>query len=602
MKQKNKNQEQGEKLNMIRHSTSHIMAAAMRRLFPEAKFAIGPTIENGFYYDFDLDEESISESDLEKIESLMEEIIRQKLDFKKSSLNIKEALKLMEDQPYKQELIEELGKNNETEVSFYQVGDFTDLCRGPHVDSTKELGHFKLLSIAGAYWRGDVKNKMLTRIYGTAFASQEELDEYLKNLEEAKKRDHRKIGQDLNLFLIDPVVGMGLPMWLPKGAILWRTMEDFWYKEHLKNGYELVRTPHIGNRRLWEQSGHWNFYNESMYPPIEVSRSLKELQNKIEIKEKEEYLLKPMNCPFHVMLYQSRPHSYRDLPLRWAECGTVYRYEKSGELNGLVRVRGFTQDDAHIICSKEQVAEELKKVIDFIIFMLSAFGFKDYGIYLSLRDPNNKEKYAGNDEGWEFTQKVLEKVAKEKKLDYIRQEGEAAFYGPKIDFKIKDCLNREWQCSTLQFDFNLPEKFDMIFTNKEGQHERPYMLHRALFGSFERFIGVLIEQYAGEFPLWLAPTQVKILPISEKFNAYAQEVADELRLQEIRAEIDLANDTLGKKIRNTEHEKIPYMLILGDKEQSAKKVAVRKRKEGDLGQMDLKSLVERLKKEIVDKK
>ncbi len=602
MNQKNKNQEQGEKLDMIRHSTSHIMAAAMRRIFPEVKFAIGPTIENGFYYDFDLGKESISESDLEKIENLMKEIIRQKLNFEKSSLSIKEALELMKGQSYKQELIEELGKNNETEVSFYQVGDFTDLCRGPHVDSTKELGHFKLLSVAGAYWRGNVKNKMLTRIYGTAFASQKELNEYLKNLEEAKKRDHRKIGQDLDLFLIDPVVGMGLPMWLPKGAILWRTMEDFWYKEHLKNGYELVRTPHIGNQRLWEQSGHWNFYNESMYPPLEVSKSLKELQNNIEIKEKEEYLLKPMNCPFHVMLYQSRPHSYRDLPLRWAECGTVYRYEKSGELNGLVRVRGFTQDDAHIICAKEQVADELKRVVDFIIFMLSTFGFKDYGIYLSLRDPNNKEKYAGNDEGWEFTQNVLEKVAKEKKLDYIRQEGEAAFYGPKIDFKIKDCLNREWQCSTLQFDFNLPEKFDMIFTNKEGRHERPYMLHRALFGSFERFIGVLIEQYAGEFPLWLAPVQVKILPISEKFNAYAQEVADELRLQEIRAEIDLANDTLGKKIRNTEHEKIPYMLILGDKEQTAKKVSIRKRKEGDLGQTDLKSLVERLKKEIANRK
>jgi len=393
-----------------------------------------------------------------------------------------------------------------------------------------------------------------------------------------------------------------LAMWQPKGAMLWRIMEDFWYQEHLKNGYELVRTPHIGSRKLWETSGHWGFYNESMYPPLEVSQTLKEQQDGKKSEIKEEYLLKPMNCPFHVVLYNSKPKSYRDLPIRWAECGTVYRYEKSGELSGLTRVRGFTQDDAHIICTKEQVKDELKRVADFIIFILNTFGFKEFNVYLSLRDPNNKEKYAGNDEGWEFTQKILEEVAKEQKLDYKKQEGEAAFYGPKLDYKIKDCLSREWQCSTLQFDFNLPERFDMSFTNQKGERERPYVLHRALFGSFERFIGVLIEHYAGAFPVWLSPIQAIVLPIGQDHQKYGQEVLDLLKQNNIRAILNLDNETIGKKIREAEMQKIPYILVVGDKEISAKSVAVRQRGAGDKGAMTIDKFIATIKEEIINKK
>jgi len=595
-----------------RHSLSHIMAMAVKKLYPQAKFGIGPAIENGFYYDFDLADAKITPDDLPKIEKEMQVIIGGNIDFIKKELSQSEAEKLFKDQPYKLELISELTdprgreasrpRGSVNSLSAYQSGDFVDLCAGPHIENTKEINplSFKLQKLAGAYWKGDEKNKMLTRIYGLAFSTEKELADYLKMLEEAEKRDHRKLGKELDLFLIDPTVGMGLAMWQPKGAMLWRIMEDFWYQEHLKNGYELVRTPHIGSRKLWETSGHWGFYNESMYPPLEVSQTLKEVQEGKKSEIKEEYLLKPMNCPFHVTIYNSKPRSYRDLPIRWAECGTVYRYEKSGELSGLTRVRGFTQDDAHIICAKEQVKDELKRVANFIIFILNTFGFKEFNVYLSLRDPVNKEKYAGNDEGWEFTQKILEEVAKEQGLNYKKEEGEAAFYGPKLDYKVKDSLGREWQCSTLQFDFNLPERFDMSFINQKGEKEKPYVLHRALFGSFERFIGVLIEHYAGAFPVWLSPIQAIILPIGEAHQEYGQEILDLLKQNSIRAEINLDNDTIGKKIREGEMQKVPYLIVVGEKEIGAKTVAVRSHNE-DLGTMTIDKFIGIIKKQVADK-
>ncbi len=592
-----------EKLDIMRHSASHLMAAAVKELFEDVKFAIGPTIDEGFYYDFDLGKKTLNQDDLLKIEEKMKEIAKQNLKFEREEVKIADALKKVKDQPYKEELIKDLEKEGEKKVSFYKLGDiFEDLCRGPHIKSTKEIGPFKLLRASGAYWRGDEKNKMLQRIYGTAFEKQKELDEYLNRLVEAEKRDHRKIGKEQELFLIDQTVGVGLPMFQPKGALLWRIMEEFWYQEHLKNGYQLVRSPHIGSKKLWETSGHWGFFSQNMYPPLEVGRTLEDLKAGKKAEVKEEYLLKPMNCPFHVILYNSRPRSYRELPLRWAECGTVYRYEKAGELSGLTRVRGFTQDDAHIICSKKQVKSELLKVADFITYMLSTFGFKDYNVYLSLRDPKNKEKYAGNDEGWEFTEKIMEEVAIEKKLNFKKEIGEAAFYGPKLDYKIKDCLGREWQCSTLQFDFNLPQRFDMKFVNDQGKEEQPYMLHRALFGSFERFIGVLIEHYAGALPLWLSPVQVRIINIGAAHEKYCQEVHDRLLQEGIRVELDLLNETVGNKIRKAEKEKIPFTLVVGDKEIAAKAVAVRKRGEGDKGPQDLEKFIEMIKQENIDKK
>jgi len=593
-----------EQLSKMRHSLSHIMAQAVLKFYPDAKLTIGPDIANGFYYDFDLGEKSFAAEDLKKIEKEMQHIINRDQKFEQYFLPIAEAKEKMKFNPYKFEMIEDLEKEGETKISFYKNIDkdgnivFEDMCRGPHLNSTKEVGAFKLQKLAGAYWRGDEKNKMLQRIYGVAFSTKEELEKYLKVLEEAEKRDHRIIGKDL--FIIDPVVGLGLPLWKPKGARLWRIIEDFWYKEHLRNGYELVRTPHIGSRVLWETSGHWNFYNESMYPVLEVSKTLKEHQTgEVENKDrvKEEYLLKPMNCPFHVQIYKSEMRSYRDLPIRWAECGTVYRYEKSGELSGLTRVRGFTQDDAHIICTKEQVEDELKRVAKFIQHIFSSFGFKEYKIYLSLRDPENKKKYAGNDEGWEYTEAILEKIAKSLGFEYQTELGEAAFYGPKLDFKVKDAIGREWQCSTLQFDFNLPERFNLTYVNSEGKEERPYMLHRALMGSFERFMGLLIEQYAGAFPLWLSPTQVKVLPISEKFDAYAKEIAEKFLENDLRVVLDNSNESLNKRIRNAEKEKVPYILVVGEKEMTDRTIAVRKRGQGDLGAKPIDEVLAMLVKE-----
>ncbi|MEK7116666.1 MAG: threonine--tRNA ligase [Patescibacteria group bacterium] len=607
-----------EQIEKIRHSLSHLMSMVVQESYPEVRLGVGPVIENGFYQDYDLPE-IISPEILPKLEKRIKELIKENIKFEQHDMEFDEALKFYKNDPYKTELINNL-KDGETpstalragKVSFYKSGEFDNLCAGPHVGSTKEIDPqaFKLTHIAGAYWRGDEKNKMLTRIYGLAFESKEELEEHLKNQEEAKKRDHRKLGKELDLFHIDEVVGLGLPLWHPKGALLWRIIENFWYEEHLKNGYGLVRTPHIGNRVLWETSGHWGFYNKSMYPPMEAGQSLEEKQQNKKAENSEEYLLKPMNCPFHVQIYKNNPKSYRELPLRWAECGTVYRFEKKGELSGLVRVRGFTQDDAHIICRKDQVEDELKKVIDFILFIYKSFGFDidKVKVYLSLRDPKNKDKYAGNDAGWEFTENVLREVAKDKKLDFKEELGEAAFYGPKLDFKIKDVLGREWQCSTLQFDFNLPERFNMVFTNNEGKEERPYMLHRALFGSFERFIGLLIEHYAGNFPLWLSPVQVKVIPVRESHNAYAQEVYDLLKENGIRAEVDLEDENLGKKVRAAKNEKIPYWIVLGDKEIESKEVTVESRSasegadKGSIGLMSPQKFLELLQKEIKDKK
>ncbi|HPY08997.1 MAG: threonine--tRNA ligase [Patescibacteria group bacterium] len=579
-----------ENLEKKRHSLAHIMAAAIQELWPEAQLAIGPAIENGFYYDIDFGTVKIIEADLKTIEKKMNHLLKQNLKFTRTEMKIDEAIKeaKKEKHPYKLEILEDLKKEGEKEVSFYSVGTFTDLCRGPHIESTKEIkpNSFKLQKLAGAYWRGDEKNKMLTRIYGLAFNTKEELDEHLRLLSEAEKRDHRKLGKELDLFHIDEIVGLGLPLWHPKGARLWRALENFWYNEHEKAGYELVRSPHIGNKKLWETSGHWGFYNDSMYPPLEAGQSLLDSQEKKVVKESEAYLLKPMNCPFHVQIYKNSLHSYRDLPLRWAECGTVYRYEKKGELSGLTRVRGFTQDDAHIICRADQVEEELSRVVDFILFIYSSFGFKleDIKVYLSVRDPQNK-KTIGTDDGWNFTEKVLEKIAKAKKLNYETDLGGAAFYGPKLDFKIKDVLGREWQCSTLQFDFNLPERFQMSFTNSQGEKEQPFMLHRALFGSFERFIGLLIEHFNGAFPLWLAPVQIKILSVAEKHLAFAEKLATEFKANGFRVEVDHNNETVGNKIRKAVNEKVPYVLVIGDKEMESQDLNVR-----DRGQQETRTI------------
>lgn len=599
--------ENEKNIEVIRHSLSHIMAAAVNELWPEVKFAIGPAVDNGFYYDFDFGERKITEEDLAKIEEKMKEIIKLDAVFERSEKNIDAAFGEEEakGQIYKADLIAELEDQGEKTVSYFKTGNFMDLCRGPHVPSAKELpiDGFKVAKIAGAYWRGDEKNKMLTRIYAYAFADKNELNDHLKMMEEAAKRDHRKIAKELDLFHIDEKVGIGLPLWHPKGAMLWRLIEDFWYDAHLRNDYELVRSPHIGNRVLWETSGHWGFYNSSMYPPIEIGQTLEERQNNHKVKESEEFLLKPMNCPFHVQIFKDSSKSYRNLPLRWAECGTVYRYEKKGELSGLTRVRGFTQDDAHIICRADQVEDELKRVIDFILYIFKSFGFDidKIKVYLSLRDKNNKDKYAGTDEGWDFTEKVLRQVAQDKKLNFTEEEGEAAFYGPKLDFKLKDVLGREWQCSTLQFDFNLPERFDMTFVNNKGEDERPYVLHRALFGSFERFIAVLIEHYAGAFPVWLSPVQIKIISVGEAHIEFCKSLAGEFKKEGIRVEVDDANETVGKKIRNANNEKVPYMLVVGDKEMGSDKLNVRDRGARETREIGKEEFIEEVKDKIISR-
>lgn len=605
---KNTKNSSAQDINVARHSMAHILAYAVSELYPGVKLGMGPAVENGFYYDFDLTpiNATITPENLSKIEKRIREILKQRLDFEKTDISIAEAKELFKDQPFKFELVEDLEKQGSNKVTIYKTGKFTDLCSGPHVAATRDLAidGFKLQRLAGAYWKGSEHNPMLTRIYGVAFKTAAELADFLVKEKEAQNRDHRILGKRLDLFHIDEEVGLGLVLWHPKGALVWRLIEDFWYQKHLEKGYELVRSPHIGNRALWERSGHWGFFSENMYPPLEVGQSLDELKKKKSVASSEQYLLKPMNCPFHVRIYNNSPHSYRELPLRWAETGTVYRYEKKGELSGLTRVRGFTQDDAHIICRKDQVEKELKNVVDFILYMYKAFGFgiDSVNVYLSLRDPANKQHNAGNDAGWEFTESVLRKIAIEKKLKFKEDVGEAAFYGPKLDFKIKDALGREWQCSTLQFDFNLPDRFDMTFINSNGEKERPYMLHRALFGSFERFIGLLIEHYAGNLPLWLAPVQVAVLPVGKAHQKYAKELIESLRDHAFRTLLMDENDSVGKKIREGETQKIPYLLIVGDKEVKTKSVSVRRSGKGDIGMVKFKQLLADIELMIEKKK
>lgn len=577
-----------DQLEKIRHSTSHIMAAAVQTLYKNVKFAIGPTIDNGFYYDFDLPEHTFTPEDLTAIEKKMNEIIKQNLAFTRVDVTVKEALEKTKNQPYKQELIQELEKKGEKTVSFYIVGDFEDLCRGPHVDSTKELGHFKLTKTAGAYWRGDEKNKMLQRIYGVAFDSKQALQDYLKQMEEAEKRDHRKLGTELELFMFNEEVGAGLPLFLPAGARLRHEIMNFALNTYLKNGYQLVSTPHITSEKLFKHSGHLDFYKENIYAPFGI--------------EEDNYRLKPMNCPMHLQMYKATLHSYRDLPIRWTEMGTVYRYERSGVLHGLTRVRGFTQDDGHIFCTPQQLESELKRALDLTLYMLNTFGFTKFTLNLSIRDPQHKENFIGEDQRWEQAENALSQTLKNAGFgDFVTDVGGAAFYGPKIDVQVADAIGRKWQLSTIQVDFNLPERFDMYYITENNQKERPFMIHRALLGSIERFLGVYIEHTAGIFPVWISPVQAVIAPLSEKFIDYAQTVLKQLESANIRAKISDENESLGKRIRNAEMQKVPYILVVGEKEQAQNSVAVRKRGQGDLGMKSVAEFITDITKEINEK-
>lgn len=564
-------------LDTLRHSTAHVMAHAVKNLFPEVKVAIGPSIEDGFYYDFDKGTPFVPE-DLERIEKEMARIVKAGSKFGRREVTREEAEKLFADEPYKLELIRE---STDEVMSVYEEGGFVDWCRGPHVESTKNIGAFKLLSIAGAYWRGDEKNPMLQRIYGTAWPTQEELDQYLHRLEEAERRDHRKLGRELELFSFDEEVGPGLVLWHPKGALIRKLVEDYWRNAHYAGGYELIYTPHIARQDLWVTSGHLDFYAEGMYGPMEV--------------EGQPYRIKPMNCPFHLAIYKSRIRSYRELPIRWAELGTVYRFERSGTLHGLLRVRGFTQDDAHILCRPDQLDDEIVRVLNFVIKVLSRFGFNEYGIYLSTKP---QDKYVGTDESWEKATSALRNALEGKGLSYKLDEGGGAFYGPKIDVKIKDALGREHQCSTIQVDFNEPERFDINFVGEDGAEHRPIMIHRALLGSLERFFAVLIEHYAGAFPLWLAPVQAIILPIADRHHEYAESVAAKLAEQGLRAKVDTRNEKTGYKIREAQMQKIPYMLIVGDREVEQGQVSVRSRDRGDIGAQELSNFIAELRQEL----
>ena len=558
------------------HSTAHVMAHAVKQLFPEAKFAFGPPVDEGFYYDIDV-EENFTPEDLTRIEEKMKEIIDADLPFVRDELSTEEALKLFKElnETYKVEQIERLGEP----PSIYREGDFVDLCRGPHLPSTGYIKYFKLLSISSSYWLGDEKNPSLQRIYGISFPKKSQLEDYLHRLEEAKKRDHRRLGRELDLFSINEESGPGLVLWHPKGAFIRYKIEEFWRQRHLKYGYEFVNSPHIAKLNLWAVSGHLDFFKENMFSPMEVD----EIQ----------YLVKPMNCPFHLLIYKSKTRSYRDLPYRWAELGTVYRYERSGVLHGLLRVRGFTQDDAHIFCRPDQLDEEIGKLIEFSLGMLNAFGFSDYDIFLSTRP----EKFVGSVENWERATNALKQGLENAGIRYQIDPGEGVFYGPKIDIKIRDVLGRSWQCSTIQVDFNEPERFDISYIGTDGEKHRPIMIHRALLGSLERFFGVLIEHYAGAFPLWLAPVQVNILPITDRQHDYARQVHQSLIDAGLRSHLDDRSEKVGYKIREAETQKVPYMLIIGQKEVDAQSVAVRKRGEGDLGAMQLDEFIDRMQKE-----
>ncbi|MGE5176203.1 MAG: threonine--tRNA ligase [Hyphomicrobiales bacterium] len=570
-----------EGLAVLRHSTAHLMASAVVKLFPEAKLAIGPAIDEGYYYDFQVDRPFTPE-DLQQIESLMHEIANEDHRFVRGEMKRDEALRYFDEhgERFKVELIRDLP---DPSVSTYTHSFFMDLCRGPHVPRTKLLRHFRLLSVAGAYWRGDSNRPMLQRIYGTAFPSKDALEEHLKRLEEAKLRDHRKVGQALDLFSVQEDAGGGLIFWHPNGAAMRREIEDFWKSEHVRRGYQLVVSPHIAQVDLWQRSGHTNFYRENMYF--------------LDVDEKE-YVLKPMNCPFHVMIYKRKKHSYRELPIRLAELGTVYRFEKSGVLHGLARVRGFTQDDAHIFCTPEQVESEIQGVLDLAQFMLKTFGFEKYDVDLSVRDPKRKEDYLGTDAEWELAEHALENVLKRAGIPYHRAEGEAVFYGPKIDVKLTDAIGRFWQCSTIQFDFNLPRRFEVGYVGPDGQEHQVYMVHRALLGSLERFFATLIEHYGGDFPVWLAPVQVQLITIADAQIPYAEEIRALLRERGVRVEADLREEKMGAKIRDAELQKIPYMLVLGRKEVEDRAVSVRSRKKGNEGSVPLDAFVEKLLAEI----
>ena len=567
-------------LEILRHRTAHIMAQAVKELYPETKITIGPSIKDVFYYDFDRDTPFAVE-DLEKIEKKMNEIIKSNLSFERMEVSKDEARKIFKDESYKIELINEIP---DEKVSIYKQGNFIDLCRGPHLPSTGKVKSFKLLSLAGSYWRGSEKNKMLQRIYGTSFFTKDELEKYLHKLEEAKKRDHRKLGKELDLFSMDDEVGAGLVNWHPKGALIRYLIENFWREEHYKNGYQIVYSPHIARVNLWHTSGHMDFYKENMYSPMDI--------------EGMPYIVKPMNCPFHIKIYKSKLKSYRELPIRWAELGTVYRYERSGVLHGLLRVRGFTQDDAHIFCRLDQLSDEIERVLNFTLYMLRSFGFKDFDVYLSTRP----EGYVGTLSNWEKATDALKGALDKAGLKFEIDPGAGVFYGPKIDVKIKDSLERTWQCSTIQVDFNLPERFDVKYIGEDGSAHQPIMIHRALLGSLERFFGCLIEHYAGAFPLWLAPVQAKVMTITDKQNDYASEVLNQLLNSGIRGEADLRNEKVGFKIREAQLEKTPYMLIAGNKEVESKTISVRKRDGTDMGAMGIEKLVEILKEEINSKK
>ena len=568
------------------HSSAHLMAEALQQLYPNTKFGIGPAIENGFYYDIDPGEGVVlTDKDLETIEKKMLELARQKEEYCRINVSKQEALEHFNsiNETYKVELINDL---EDGKITYYRQGSFTDLCRGPHLPDTSYIKAIKLTGLAGAYWRGNEHNKMLTRIYGITFPKQKMLDEWLVLMEEAKQRDHRKIGKEMELFMFSQAVGSGLPMWLPKGAMLRDRLEAFLRKVQKKYGYEQVITPHIGNVNLYKTSGHFQKYGKDSFQVITTPQ------------EGEEFMLKPMNCPHHCEMYKFKPRSYKDLPVRFAEFGTVYRYEQSGELHGLTRVRGFTQDDAHLFCTPDQLKDEFKKVIDIIFTIFKALSFENFTAQVSLRDPNNKEKYIGTDENWEKAESAIIEAAAEKGLKTTVELGEAAFYGPKLDFMVKDAIGRKWQLGTIQVDYNLPERFELEYTGADNQKHRPVMIHRAPFGSMERFVAVLIEHTGGKFPLWLTPDQVVVLPISEKYNDYAQKVVNFLNNSDIRTVLDDRNEKIGRKIRDNELKKIPYMLIVGEQEMNENKVSVRRQGEGDKGSMTTEEFAEMINKEV----
>jgi threonyl-tRNA synthetase len=563
------------------HSSAHLMAEALQSFYPDTKFAIGPPIEAGFYYDIDLGDQKLTEADLAKIEAKMKELAKQDNAYVREAKPKADAIAYFEEKgdPYKLELLQNLEDGS---ITFYTQGGFTDLCRGPHIPKTGVIKAVKLTNIAGAYWRGDEKNKMLTRIYGITFPKQQELDDYLTLLEEAKKRDHRKLGRELELFTFSEKVGSGLPLWLPKGAMLRERLQQFLQRAQIESGYLPVVTPHIGSKALYVTSGHWEKYGKDSFRPITTPQ------------EGEEFMLKPMNCPHHCEIYKSSPRSYKDLPLRLAEFGTVYRYEQSGELHGLTRVRGFTQDDAHLFCRPEQVKEEFKKVIDLVMYVFTSLDFHEFTAQISLRDKVDRSKYIGDEANWEIAEAAIAEAAAEKGLNTVTEYGEAAFYGPKLDFMVRDALGRSWQLGTIQVDYNLPERFELEYVDADNSRKRPVMIHRAPFGSLERFIAVLLEHCGGDLPLWLAPVQVKVLPISDKYNEYAASVIARLKAADIRVEIDDRSEKIGRKIRDTELAKIPYMLIVGEKEAADGTISVRKHKEGDKGAMPVEAFTAEL--------